>query len=84
MTATKKPPHRAVEPVNPPAVEIRRLLLASEKFLNWKPEPERGPVDDLGTSAIMAEKHYTPQELAESGASACRPFARFFKTKTVY
>ena len=54
--------------------ELYRLLLKSEKFLRWKPESAREPesvLDTLEQSPIMAEKHYTPDELAEMwGVSA--------------
>jgi hypothetical protein len=49
-------------------LELYRLLLQSEKFLNWKPEEEPDPPftpDMLEESHIMAEKHYAPDELAE-------------------
>jgi len=50
----------------PAMLELYKLLLKSEKFLNWKPEPEKPlTLDDLEQSSIMAEKHYTPDELAE-------------------
>jgi hypothetical protein len=60
--------------VNPPLatdpvmLELYRLLLQSEKFLAWKPEEEAEKpftLDDLAQSHVMAEKHYTPAELAE-------------------
>jgi hypothetical protein len=42
-------------------VELYRLLLASDKFINWRPEPGH-------TYGIVpvAEKHFTPAELAEA------------------
>jgi hypothetical protein len=51
-------------PIDP---AIRDLLLSSPKFLDWKPEPktEMEPEPGLDESCIMAEKHYTPTELAE-------------------
>ena len=46
------------------AQNIRELLLNSKKFLNWnKPKPLT--LDGLEQSNIMAEKHYSPDELAE-------------------
>ena len=52
--------------------ELRRLLFASEKFNNWKPEPLAIPplkrVDNrvIEQSCLMTdERHFTPQELAE-------------------
>jgi hypothetical protein len=52
----------------PAMLELYKLLLKSEKFLNWKPEeePEKPfTSDDLEQSHIMAEKHYSPAELAQ-------------------
>ena len=54
--------------INPAMLELHRLLLQSDKFVNWKPEEEtENPlsVDNLELSCIMAEKHYAPDELAE-------------------
>jgi hypothetical protein len=55
-------------PAAPAMLELYKLLLKSEKFLNWKPEPELEKpltLDDLEQSPIMVEKHYAPAELAE-------------------
>lgn len=55
----------------PATQELYTLLLKSEKFLNWKPEEPASDdlrpltLDDLEQSNIMAERHYTPDELAE-------------------
>jgi hypothetical protein len=57
MKPSRKPVRRDIAPA------IRELLLESEKFLNWKPDPE-ATLDDLTNSHIMAEKHYTPDDLA--------------------
>jgi hypothetical protein len=77
MTTTKKPPHCAVEPVNPTMAELRRVVLASEKFRSWKAKPK--PLPDLGISAIVAEKHYTPQELAELWGVSVQTVRELFK-----
>jgi hypothetical protein len=39
-------------------------LRLSEKFLKWKPETSRGKTDDALRTYIMAERHYSPDELA--------------------
>lgn len=52
----------------PAIVELYKLLLKSEKFINWNPaadEDKPFTISDLEQSNIMAEKHYTPAELAE-------------------
>ena|SRR3989442_1061072 len=50
----------------PAMLEPYKVLLKSEKFLNWKPEEEK-PLDiSIGESSIMAlEKHYSVSEVAE-------------------
>lgn len=62
---TKLPPTNTT----PAMLELYKLLLKSEKFLNWKPEeePEKPlTLDDLGRDCIMAlEKHYSVSEVAE-------------------
>jgi hypothetical protein len=58
------------------------LLRVSEKFLNWKPEeePEKPlTVDDLEQSHVMAEKHYTPTELAEMWGVSVQTVRELFK-----
>ena len=49
-----------------------RVLLKSEKFLNWKPErrsefPDHEPIrpEQINPALSAAEKHFTPAELAE-------------------
>jgi hypothetical protein len=64
----------------PATQELYKLLLKSEKFLNWKPESEdrfnlsskQTDRDLLRTcQSAAAEKHFTPQELADNwGVSA--------------
>jgi hypothetical protein len=41
------------------------LLRASAKFRQWKPEREKPLAAILADDDQMAERHYTPQELAE-------------------
>lgn len=55
MTPTKDHPgtHRA--PAIDPA-DLYKLLLKSEKFIHWKPEQKRKPLDDLQTFQ-KEEKH---------------------------
>lgn len=70
MTTTAKPkPRRATDPA---MQELYKLLLKSEKFLNWKPEYTRDEEkfrsvdgDELETACLVAEKHYDASELAE-------------------
>ena len=68
MTTTAKLKPRATDSA---LEELYKLLLKSEKFLKWKPESaverpdNRLSVNDLSESYVMAEKHYTPSELAE-------------------
>jgi hypothetical protein len=64
VTTTKLKQPRASDPA---MLELHRLLLQSEKFLNWKPEeePEKPfTLDDLEQSQITQERHYTPDELS--------------------
>lgn len=51
----------------PAMLKLYKLLLKSEKFLNWKVEEPAKPLtlDDLEQSHMMAEKHYAPAELAD-------------------
>src|SRR6516164_2460312 len=67
MTSTiKKPPCRAVDPASPATLELRTVLLSSEKFINWKPEPKpEKPLDPSRLEQSAMEKHYTPQVLAD-------------------
>jgi hypothetical protein len=39
-------------------------LRHSSKFRDWRPAPEASGLDTLEESKIMAEKHYTPDDLA--------------------
>ena len=53
-----------------PMLELYKALLKSEKFIHWKPEEEADDArpltrDDFEQSNIMAEKYYSPGELAE-------------------
>ena len=68
MTPTKIPtkqPHHVQD--DAAMQELYKMLLKSEKFINWKPEKPEKPftLDDLEQSNIMAEKYYTPDELSE-------------------
>jgi hypothetical protein len=50
-------------------MQATRILLKSEKFLNWKPDRLRP--EDLNPKFSAMEEHLTPQELAKSwGVSA--------------
>jgi hypothetical protein len=49
-------------------VEIRAVLLASEKFLRWRPIAHKRKFshDAAGDTLPAMERHYTPLELSES------------------
>ena len=53
----------------PAMLELHKLLLKSEKFLNWKPtltsELPDGPMRPQNPAVSATEKHFTPDELAE-------------------
>jgi hypothetical protein len=53
------------------------LVRASTKFLNWK--PAKLSVRDLEESHVMAEKHYTPTELAEMWGVSVQTIRDLFK-----
>ncbi len=68
--AKPKPPRRATDPASPAMLELYKLLLASEKFINWRPQPTPEPKSgqegqwrarkgNIETSCLMAEKHWT-------------------------
>jgi hypothetical protein len=59
MSTTRPKPPR---PDNSATLELYKLL-ASEKFLSWRPEHIRFKTGL--TFHMMAEKHYTPAELAK-------------------
>jgi hypothetical protein len=70
--------------------ELRDILLASERFLNWKPEcptpkdktPRKaagGIILDLRTCQSMGERHYTPQELADLWGVSVQTIREIFK-----
>jgi len=57
--------------VTPEMLELYKLLLKSEKFLNWEPESadDEAPLtaDDIAQSHISVDDpHYTPKQLAEA------------------
>ena len=41
------------------------LLRASQRFRDWNPEPSRVRKPGVEVSNLVAEKHYSPSELAE-------------------
>lgn len=55
------------------------LLRVSEKFLNWK--PAKLTLRDLEEDHIMAEKHYTPAELAELWGVSVQTIRELFKSE---
>jgi hypothetical protein len=92
-----KPPRRVVDPASTALLELYKLLLASEKFLAWRPAkydaeyclgsqrtPSRrgefGP-EDLETNQNAAERHYTPQELAQLWAVSIQTIREVFKNE---
>lgn len=50
--------------VDPAMQELYKLLLQSDKFINWRPSADTDGVGALRTKQ-MDEKHYTPDDLAE-------------------
>lgn len=52
-------------------------LLASPKFLQWRPKPI--PDDAPERSCLMAEKHFTPDELAELWGVSVDSIRRIFR-----
>ena len=85
MTTTAKPkPRRATDPA---MQELYKLLLKSEKFLNWKPEYARDEEkfrtvdgDDI-TACLVAEKHYEPNELAELWGVSAETIRNVFRNE---
>jgi hypothetical protein len=72
----------------PAMLELYKLLLKSEKFLNWKPESAdsnrdgAGPLSlsDLEESAVSVdEKHYSPDELATLWGVSVDSIRRIFR-----
>jgi hypothetical protein len=53
------------------------LVQASKKFLHWK--PAKLSIRDLEESHVMAEKHYTPTELAEMWGVSVQTVRDLFK-----
>jgi hypothetical protein len=54
----------------PAMLELYKLLLKSEKFLNWKPErhivrPYKPENPAISTHELALEKHYSASEVAE-------------------
>jgi hypothetical protein len=55
------------------------LLRASRKFIHWK--PAKLTLRDLKESHVMAEKHYTPTELAEMWGVSVQTIRDLFKSE---
>jgi len=64
-------------------LELYKILLKSERFINWRPEPEPAKLtaQDIAESQIMAEKHYTPAELAELWGVSVQTIRELFKSE---
>jgi hypothetical protein len=71
------PTRKRSKPADSAKSEIARLLLASKKFINWK--PAKFSLRDLEESHIMAEKHYTPTELAQMWGVSVQTIRDLFK-----
>jgi hypothetical protein len=67
-------PHPASKHPNP--VDLVR---ASKKFLKW--EPAKLSARDLEESHVMAEKHFTPAELAELWGVSVQTIRDLFKSE---
>lgn len=72
-------PNIPARPITPALQELYKLLLKSEKFVNWgKPAPLR--LEDITESnSDIAEKHFTPQELAESWGVSVQTVRQIFE-----
>jgi hypothetical protein len=66
------------QPATTPAIELYKLLLKSEKFVNWNPNHARTTQADLSTKQ-MAEQHYAPQELADLWGVSVQTIREVFK-----
>jgi hypothetical protein len=67
-------------------LELYKILLKSEKFINWKADrgesqPTKLTVRDIAEAQIMAEKHYTPAELAELWGVSVQTIRELFKSE---
>lgn len=82
MTTTVKPKPSGTDAA---MQELYKLLLKSEKFLNWKPEyardEEKSRTD--GDTEILAcfvkDKHYTPSELAQLWGVSAKTIRQIFR-----
>jgi len=73
---------KPIPATTPDMLELYALLRNSEKFLNWKNEPERKPTDltDLiESSPVMKERHFAPDELAELWGVSVDSIRRLFR-----
>jgi hypothetical protein len=64
MTARLHDQPEDPKPLDLSMQELYKVLLKSEKFLNWNKPPEKIRPEDPALS--VDEKHLTPQELAEA------------------
>jgi hypothetical protein len=68
MDVAMNNPRTPVHEAAPAMAELYKLLLKSEKFVNWKPaadEDKPPSISALEQSNIMADKYYSPSELAK-------------------
>jgi hypothetical protein len=81
MTPTKHQP----APLSADAAmqELYKLLLKSERFINWKPaadEDKPPSISNLEQSNIcMDEKHFTPEELSEAWSVSIETIRSIFR-----
>jgi hypothetical protein len=70
-------------PMNSLLLDAVVTLLASPKFRDWKPSHDREQffIRDLEHDDQMAEKHFTPQELAEMWQVSIQTIRQIFESE---
>jgi hypothetical protein len=64
----------------PAMLELYKLLLKSEKFVNWKPDQDRpGPMRPQDPAVSADEKHFTPQQLANAWGVDVKTIRNIFR-----
>jgi hypothetical protein len=68
--------------------ELCKILLKSEKFLNWRPKPSKWDepddgrplkAEELNSAISVDDKHFTPAELAEGWGVSIDLIRRMFR-----
>ena len=70
------PPWPTTTKPSPAMQELYRLLLKSEKFVNWD-KPDKG----LNPKFDADEKHFTPQQLADAWGVSVQTIREIFKAE---